>query len=278
MGTYVRNRWNPVLIMSFGGSACFVVTVSGSDASGGAGLQADNRAIHATGAFPLNVITALTLQTTQGVESIDLIAPELVRMHLIGLLNTYPVRVIKAGMLGNAAIVNLLAETLEQYPGIKLVLDPVIQATSGRPLLDREGIDALLKKLIPRTFLVTPNLSELEVLVGGTVIENDELEKVAANDLLKTGCSGVLVKGGHRPKGPCIDRLYLSGEVIEFTSNRVSTLNVRGTGCALASLIAGGLAKGQGLEDSITTAKHILTSSLEAQAARKWPGAGPGFI
>ncbi|MDA1067396.1 MAG: bifunctional hydroxymethylpyrimidine kinase/phosphomethylpyrimidine kinase [Verrucomicrobia bacterium] len=252
--------------------------MSGSDASGAAGLQADNRAIHAAGAFPLNVVTALTLQTEHGVESIDLTPPELVRMHLIGLLNTYPVSIIKAGMLGNASIVNVLAETLEQYPSVLLVLDPVIQATSGRPLLNEEGVAALLKNVIPRTFLVTPNLSELEVLAGRKDILNDPFERVAANDLLKTGCSAVLVKGGHRPEGPCLDRLYLSNDLIEFSSNRVSTRNTRGTGCALASLIAGGLAKGLNLENSIMTSKQLLTSSLEALAEFEWPGSGPAFL
>jgi len=265
------------IIMS-GGSTSFVITVSGSDASGGAGLQADNRAIHATGSFPLNVVTALTLQSGRGVESIDLTPPELVRMHLIGLLNTYPVSVIKAGMLGCASIVNVLAEVLEQYPSVRLVLDPVLQATSGRPLLDGEGVAALLKNLIPRTFIISPNLSELDVLTGGTGISNDELEKTAASKLLEAGCLGVLVKGGHRPKGPCLDRLYVPDAVIEFSSDRISTVNTRGTGCALASLIAGGLANGLSLEDSITAGKNLLTSALKEQSESKWPGSGPAFL
>ena len=264
--------------MSSGGSNSFVITLSGSDASGAAGLQADNRAIHAAGAFPLNVVTALTLQTERGVESIDLTPPELVRMHLIGLLNTYPVGVIKVGMLGNASIVNVLAETLEQYPSVRLVLDPVTQATSGRPLLDEEGLAALLENVIPRTFLITPNLPELENLVGGKDISSDELEKTAANDLLEMGCSAVLVKGGHRPKGPCLDRLYMSDDLHEYNSSRVSTLNTRGTGCALASLIAGGLSNGLSLKDSITSSKRLLTSSLEAHAELDWPGKGPAFL
>ena len=114
----------------------FVLTVSGSDASGGAGLQADNRAIMSCGGFPLNVVTALTLQTPAGVQSIDVSEPELVRMHMIGLLKNYPVKSIKTGMLGSGGIVEILTEVISQYNSIPLVVDPVLRSTSGRPLLD----------------------------------------------------------------------------------------------------------------------------------------------
>ncbi|MCZ6671899.1 MAG: bifunctional hydroxymethylpyrimidine kinase/phosphomethylpyrimidine kinase [Verrucomicrobia bacterium] len=256
----------------------FVVTISGSDASGGAGLQADNRAIHAMGAFPLNVITALTLQTGQGLQSIDYSPPELVRMHLVSLLNTYPVEVVKAGMLGNAAIVNVLAETLETYPEIRLVLDPVLRASSGRPLLDQEGVDSLLNALLKHTYLITPNLPELALLTGLEAVESWKQEEEAVKILLAKGCQAVLVKGGHRSGSTSIDRLFSKLGVKEFSTSRVKTEHTRGTGCALASLIAAGLAEGNGLEESVNEAKQTLFQSLQAQESNSWPGNGPAFF
>ena len=258
-------------------SPAFVLTVSGSDASGAAGLQADNRAIYAANAFPLNVVTALTLQTREGVQSVELSSPELVRMHLVALLNAYPVQVTKAGMLGNAGVVEVLAETLQQYPSLRLVLDPIVEASSGRPLLDNAGVNSLVELLVPHCYLITPNLPELATLVGKDEIKDDDQESDAANRLIDFGCHAVLVKGGHRPEGPCVDRLYRIGEWSEFSSERISTTNNRGTGCALASLIAGGLANGLALENSIEAGKQILTGSLEAHTGTKWPGSGPAF-
>ena len=256
----------------------FVITVSGSDASGSAGMQADNRAIHAMGAFPLNVVTALTLQTDQGVQSIDLMAPELIRMHLVGLLNSYPVKVIKAGMLGSGEIVQVLVDVLVQYPDVSLVLDPVLKASSGRPLLDRGGIELLRKELLLRTLLITPNLPELAELAGLGEMNSSEQEGEAAQILLKLGCQAVLVKGGHRSGEAAIDRLFNHAGFVEFTSKKIVTQNTRGTGCALASLIAGGLANGLEMTVAVDLSKKKLSASLDSQVDEIWPGRGPGFV
>lgn len=256
----------------------FVLVMAGSDASGHAGIQADNRAVHAAGAFPLNVITALTLQTGKGVQSIDVTSTELVRMHLIALLNDYPVTVIKAGMLGTAGHVKVLLEILEQYPGLRLVLDPVLRASSGRPLLEEAGIELLREKLLGHAFLLTPNLPELARLTGLSEVANGEEERHAVRLLMSRGCRSVLVKGGHRKGGEVIDRLYRHEEVTEFTRGSVRTRNDRGTGCALASLIAAGLARGLDLKSACGLAKDRLTWSLETQAPVDWPGAGPAFL
>jgi len=259
-------------------SPTFIVTVSGSDASGLAGMQADNRAIHTMGAFPLNVISALTLQTDRGVQSVDLTSAELVRMHLLGLLNDYPVTVIKAGMLGNAAIVRVVAETIKQYPGVRLVLDPILNASSGRPLLDMDGMKVLLKELLPQTYLLTPNIPELACLVGEEKVESVEAEALACGTLLAQGCSAVLVKGGHRPGISAMDRLYSADGPREFVSKRVETANTRGSGCSLASLIAAGLALGLDLEESIQSSKEKLGQSLAANSTKTWPGNGPALL
>lgn len=256
----------------------FVITVSGSDASGAAGMQADNRAIHATGAFPLNVISALTLQTDLGVQSIDVSPPDLVRMHLINLLNTYPVSVMKVGMLGNSEIVEVVAEALEQFPDLRLILDPVIEASSGRPLLDGRGIEALVNQLLPRTFLLTPNLPELARLAGVCDVDTDRQEIDCVNVLLEKGCRSVLVKGGHRVGDNVEDRLYDSRGSKSYPSERIETKNSRGTGCALAALISGGLACGISLDDSISQAKSLLSESLDSHSGEDWPVSGPSFL
>lgn len=259
-------------------STCFVLTLSGSDASGSAGLQADNRAIHALGAFPLNVVTALTLQTDKGVQSIDITAPELVRMHVLGLLNSYPVEVIKAGMLANAATISVLVDVLRQYPKIKLVLDPVIRATSGRPLLDEEGLEVLVSDLLPLAYLVTPNLPELKQLTACPESVTIGIEREAARQLLDNGCQSVLVKGGHRDGDLATDRLYQSSGVTEYSQPFVVSRNTRGTGCALASLIAARLARGEGLELAIERSKAALTDSINQQSVVDWVGNGPAFL
>lgn len=256
----------------------YVITISGSDASGGAGLQADNRAILSTGAFPLNVITALSLQTDRGVESLDLVSADLVRMHLLGLLKAYPVSVLKVGMLGCAEIVQVLVDVLEQYKDLKVVLDPVLRASSGRPLLDKEGFSLLIDRLLPRTFLLTPNLPELVAFSDSSEFGTGASEVEAVAALLETGCHALLVKGGHGSGNDCVDRLFWANESQKFTSPKIDTQNARGTGCVLASLIAGGLANGLELQPSVQKAKLRLHQSLIDRSDEDWKGHGPGFL
>ena len=258
-------------------SPAFVITVSGSDASGCSGVQADNRALLAAGVSPLNVISALTLQTSDGVESMEIMDTELVRLHIHRLLNAFPVGVIKAGMLGNAEIVKVLAETLKVFPQVRLVLDPVIRATSGRPLLNGEGMECLKNELLPLTYLLTPNFLELAQLAGVEKIDSNASEKEVVKDLLSGGCQAILVKGGHRDERLARDRLYTENGPQDFASERIITDHTRGSGCALASLIAGALANGRGLVESVEFAKGLLDLSLKQGRSRVWPGKGPAF-
>lgn len=251
------------------------MTVSGSDASGGAGLQADNRAILSFGGFPLNVVTALTLQTPAGVQSIGLSDPDLVRRHMNGLLKAYPVKAIKTGMLGSGPIVKTLIETVSRYPEIPLVVDPVLRSTSGRPLLDDDGIQELKNGLLPKCDLLTPNLTELAELTDRDVVFSGSEERNAAQQLLETGCRAVLVKGGHRKEDSVSDTLYLRDEEQEFPGQRVDTLNTRGTGCSLASGIAAGLAAGRDLASAIYQAKSMVQNNLKLHKEDVWPGNGP---
>jgi hydroxymethylpyrimidine/phosphomethylpyrimidine kinase len=252
----------------------YVLTISGSDSSGGAGMQADNRAILAAGAFPLNVITAVTLQTPSGVAGIELMSPACVAGQIKALLLAYPVAAIKSGMLGNAAMVEAVASVLADFPQIPYVLDPVICASSGDVLLDAAGVEILCARLMLRAVVTTPNLNELAVLLGGA-----EASLVGAAALAAQVGQALLVKGGHAAGAVCEDWLIgADGRRQCYAAARVDTRNVRGTGCVLSSFIAARIAQGDSLEDAVQWAKQQMTVSLQAQRGACWVGAGPSLI
>lgn len=236
-----------------------MLTVSGSDSSGCAGMQADNRAIHAVGAMPLNVITANTLQTPEGVLDLGLIEPVVVERHMRALLEAYQVAAIKIGMLGTAEHVEAVSKVLADFPEPFVVMDPVILSSSGRPLLDAQGIAALNAHLMPRVDLVTPNLDEqLHIL---------PCEQTA-----------VLVKGGHGSGSVCTDVLMTpEGDMHDFSETRIDTLNARGTGCVLSSFIAAYMAQGMSLLEAVAAAKASLHQALSLNMNRQYHGSGPSF-
>jgi len=256
----------------------YVLTISGSDSSGGAGMQADNRAILAGGAFPLNVLTAVTLQAPAGVIAVNCLPAAFVEQQLRALLQAYPVAAIKSGMLGNAAIARRVADVLADFPEIPYLLDPVLRATSGYPLLDRIGTTIVRERLMPRATLTTPNLDELAILANRAVPDDDAMLAAGLALASDTG-RPLLVKGGHRAGPYCRDWLLCpDGKRKDFSARRVDSINTRGTGCALSALIAGRLAQGERLEAAIAYAKRRLGTSLRSQARRAWSGAGPAMI
>jgi hydroxymethylpyrimidine kinase/phosphomethylpyrimidine kinase/thiamine-phosphate diphosphorylase len=251
-----------------------VLTIAGSDPSGGAGLQADLRVFAALGVVGCSVVTALTVQTGRGVRTVSPVAAELLRAQIEALLDDVPFAAAKIGMLGGAAQVEAVAAALERRPHGALVLDPVLASTGGVPLLDAEGRAALLACLLPLADVVTPNTIEAEVLTGQARPEE------AARRLLARGARAVLIKGGHRD-GPPIDRLYQSdGTVRSFDGPRLDTPHTHGTGCALSAAMAAHLARGAGLGDAIAAAKADLTAALRRPvmvgAGRGYPGFGFG--
>ncbi|MFQ3242610.1 MAG: hydroxymethylpyrimidine/phosphomethylpyrimidine kinase [Lentimonas sp.] len=252
----------------------YVLTISGSDSSGRAGMQTDNRAIHAVGAFPLNVVTAVTLQSPTGVESIQMMDADFVEAQLRSILKAYRVRAIKSGMLGNTEIVRRVAQVLAEYPDIPYVLDPVLRSTSGAALLEPDGVAVLRSLLMPRATVTTPNLDELEILCEGA---GDVFE--AAAQLASACRQSILVKGGHATGPDCEDWLfYPDGRRSCFCAKRIKTRNTRGTGCALSALIAAYLAwKPDELEDSIAAAKDQLAAALREHSQEVWKGGGPNF-
>ncbi|MDQ8184771.1 bifunctional hydroxymethylpyrimidine kinase/phosphomethylpyrimidine kinase [Pelagicoccus sp. SDUM812002] len=252
----------------------YVLTVSGSDSSGGAGLQADNRAILAADAFPLNVITAVTVQTSAGVRAVQSVPADFVARQLHELLQAYPVAAVKSGMLVDVEIVEVLASAFEMYPRVKYVCDPVLRASSGRSLLTSDGVALLREQLMPRAILTTPNLEELAILSGQT-----EPDLSAGQTLAQELGQAILLKGGHASGSECSDWLIRpDAEPQCFNAPRIQSKNTRGTGCALASGIAARIAQGVPLSMAIENAKAQLQESLQAHIGEDWTGDGPGFL
>lgn len=224
-------------------------------------MQADNRAIQAAGAMPLNVLTATTLQTPDSLLASQLSDASEVERQVTALLAAYPVGAIKIGMLGHASIVEAVARALQaQEKPPFVVLDPVLRTSSGSPLLDAAGLEILNQRLLPLVGLVTPNLEERPLL--------NVPESLA-----------VLLTGGHAEGAECVDRLTLpNGQEEAFSAERMETTNTRGTGCALSSAIAAYIALGKALPEACQQAKDLLHSSLTRNVDKGFTGPGPSFF
>ena len=257
-----------------------VLSIAGSDSSGGAGIQADLKTFSALGVYGATAITAITAQNTLGVVSQMALPPQMVREQIVAVMDDLHPSVVKIGMLSNAEIVNAVAEVLSEYKP-KIVLDPVIVSTSGHRLLSVEAQGVIKEKLLPISELVTPNIPEMETLTNMPLSSFEEKEK-AANYLLDLGTKAVLLKGGHEEGEVKTDVLYFKGQQstvngqqsLSLISESVSTQNVHGTGCTLSSAIAAFLALDYSLEDAVKEAKYYITESIRAGADVK---IGHGF-
>ena len=222
------------------------LTIAGSDSGGGAGIQADLRTFAAFGVHGTCAITALTAQNTRGVAAVDVAPRAIVQAQVAAVLEDFPVRAIKLGMLATPAIVRVVAQTLALYPDIPLVVDPVLVATTGARLASEDLAEALRRHLLPRASLVTPNLPEAERLTG-LRIRNDASRLRAARLLLADGARAVLLKGGHGSGSEVRDLLLTETEEHWFTHARAKGRH-HGTGCTLSAAIAAGLAHGESLD------------------------------
>ena len=248
-----------------------VLAIAGSDSGGGAGIQADIKTITALGGYAATAITALTAQNTLGVFGVVDVAPEFVRQQIELVLDDIGADAIKTGMLSKAAVIAEVAATLERIaPVVPLVVDPVMVAKGGHKLLDEAAHDALLRLLIPRATLLTPNIPEAEVLTG-LVIANPEAMIEAGRALLARGARAVLVKGGHLDHPEVIDVLVTAAGVEAFTGPRFPGASTHGTGCTLSSAVATGLAQGLALREAVTRALNYVR-----EAIRSAPGYGKG--
>lgn len=243
-----------------------VLSIAGSDSSGGAGIQADLKTFSALGVYGATAITAVTAQNTQGVISQFALSPEMVSDQIKAVIDDIEPSVVKIGMLSNSDIVKVVAECLRHYR-LTVILDPVIVSSSGHRLLSIEAQELIKEHLLPLSTLVTPNIPEMAALTDMPLSSPEEKES-AARYLLDMGAKAILVKGGHEEGRMKTDLLfyYKDGEVElkSYTSETVSTKNIHGTGCTLSSAIAALMAKGVELNDAVAEAKRYVTQAIMA--------------
>jgi hydroxymethylpyrimidine/phosphomethylpyrimidine kinase len=241
------------------GFAC-ALTIAGSDGAGGAGVQADLKTFAARGVYGTSVIAALTAQDTSAVRDVLVVPPAFVRAQLDAVLGDVGVDAAKTGMLGSAAVVAAVADAVATHRLRRLVVDPVLHATGGRPLLGRGGAQALLRHLIPLAEVVTPNLAEASVLVGFPVRDLAAME-AAARALVDAGARAAVITGGHLG-GDAIDVALVAGVVHRLRAARIPGRAPHGTGCAFAAAIAAERAKDVPLEAAIRAAKRYTRACI----------------
>ena len=279
-----------------------VLSVAGSDSSGGAGIQADLKTFSALGVYGATAITAITAQNTQGVNSQFALEPQMVYDQIAAVMDDIEPSVVKIGMLSNTAIVEAVAKALHDYKPSFIILDPVIVSSTGHRLLSIEAQETIKEKLIPIADLLTPNIPEMKALTDSSLLSLEE-KKEAAQQLFNLGAKAILLKGGHEEGEVKTDVLFLSHRVSKSPSHRVAettssvslsmsaseslsmsvyasetvvTKNTHGTGCTLSSAIAAFIARGLSLEDAISEAKNYVTEAIRAGADIKiGKGIGP---
>ncbi|MBM4296088.1 MAG: bifunctional hydroxymethylpyrimidine kinase/phosphomethylpyrimidine kinase, partial [Deltaproteobacteria bacterium] len=237
-----------------------LLIIAGSDPGAGAGLQQDLKVATLLGAYGLTVVTALTVQNSLGVKAVHPVAPEVVAAQLDAVLADFPVDAVKIGMLANAAIVRTVAGRLKAAPAVPLVLDPVLAAGDGAPLLDEAGISVLKEELFPVTFLLTPNAPEAARL-SGLEVETPEQLADAARRLQTQGPQWVLAKGGHLPGEP-VDILTDGKNSYHLLGARLKAPHHHGSGCLVASACAAGLAQGLSLPEAVNRARQLAAQAL----------------
>lgn len=253
-----------------------VLTIAGSDCSGGAGIQADIKTISALGAYASSAITAITVQNTCGVTDIHPVPASYVKGQIETVMTDIHPRAVKIGMINDVEIVKVIAETLHTFRPEYVVLDPVMVSTSGCKLIEDSAIEALTSLLMPLATLITPNLSEAEVLMKREVATVPDMEQVAS-ELLAFGSQAVLVKGGHLAGGGMCDVLQLKGEAEahRFSAPKIDSRNTHGTGCTLSSAIATYLALGESVVGAVEKAKEYVFKGIVA-GSEVQIGAGHG--
>ncbi len=245
------------------------LTIAGSDSGGGAGIQADLKTFAALGSYGMSALTAITAQNTVGVQAVFELPATLVAQQIDSVVTDIGVDAVKTGMLANAEIITVVAEKARMYQWPYLVVDPVMVAKSGDPLLRPEARTALVSQLFPLATVVTPNLPEARALTGLEITTVSDMEQ-AAKAIHAMGPRWVVVKGGHL-EGDSVDVLFDGTQFSYFTATRIETRHTHGTGCTFASAIAAGLAKGLSVPAAVQQAKEYITTAL-----RYAPGLGQG--
>jgi hydroxymethylpyrimidine/phosphomethylpyrimidine kinase len=251
-----------------------VMTIAGSDSSGGAGIQADLKTFAALGVHGTCAITAVTAQNSTGVQAIHEVPPELVAAQIDAVVGDVGVDAVKTGMLASAGIVRVVAERVRQHGLPNLVVDPVLAAKSGDRLLREDALSVLRTELLPLCSVVTPNIPEAEALVGRRLETDEDLQR-AAQEIGALGARNVVITGGHASGPEAVDVLYDGRGFWHFSEPRLATRHGRGVGCTFASAIAAWLALGADVEEAVGQAKEYVTAALEHAFAL---GKGPGPV
>ena len=247
-----------------------VLVIAGSDSGGGAGIQADIKTITALGGYAATAITAVTVQNTLGVTGVHPVPLDVIAAQARAVLDDIGADALKTGMLGDAAVVETVAQCLDHAGGVPAVVDPVMVAKGGAPLLAEAAIGAVKSLMIPRAALLTPNAPEAAALTGLGVETTDDLRR-AGEVLLRMGARAVLMKGGHVAGDRVVDILMTAAGETTFEGERIDTRHTHGTGCTLASACAAGLARGLRLEDAVAQAWNYVH-----EAMLRAPGLGAG--
>jgi hydroxymethylpyrimidine/phosphomethylpyrimidine kinase len=256
-----------------------ILTIAGSDSGGGAGIQADQRAIRAIGGHALTAVTAVTAQDTRGIAAWRPVPDALISAQVTSALRGFPVAAVKTGLLPGPGAIQAVAKALARHPSIPLVVDPVLSSTSGTRFLSRAGIRTLRDLLLPRASIVTPNWPEAAVLLGFAVRTHAHAEKAASLLAAQIG-RPVLVKGGHGRGRECRDCLAMpGGDVFWYEAPRIDTLNTHGTGCVLSAAIASWLGRGADVTSAVRLARALLQRALSGGRGLDWgKGRGPAFV
>lgn len=252
------------------------LTIAGSDSGGGAGIQADLKTFSALGVYGATAVTAITAQNTLGVTAVEMVPPTMVAAQIAAVLSDMRVDAVKIGMLGTAEGVLAVTAALEGWNG-PVVLDPVMVAKSGDMLLAVDAVTALIRHLVPRADVLTPNLPEAARLLDVAPAETLAEVEAQGRALMAMGARAVLMKGGHAAGAVCTDLLICRNDVLQFAAPRIATRNTHGTGCTLAAAIAAGLAKGMTVEAAVGRAHDWLQGAIAA-ADRLGIGQGHGPV
>ncbi len=240
-----------------------ILSIAGSDSSGGAGIQADIKTIAAHDMYAMTAITALTAQNTMGVTGIENASPEFVGLQIDAVFQDIPPDAVKIGMVSEPSIIEKIAEKLTEYKALHVVADPVMVATSGSKLLQDDAIEILKTKLLPLAEVITPNMAEAEVLSGLKISSKEDMLQAAEIITQELKVSAVLVKGGHLED--CADDLLWDGTTaVWFQGERIDNPNTHGTGCTLSSAIACELADGHSVAEAVRRAKSYLTGAIRS--------------
>jgi hydroxymethylpyrimidine/phosphomethylpyrimidine kinase len=246
------------------------LTIAGSDSSGGAGIQADLKTFAALDVYGTSAITAVTAQNTLGVVAVEPLVADFVTAQIEAVAGDIELHATKTGMLATAAIVEAVTAAIDELDLPKVVVDPVLVATGGDPLLDEDGVQVMRAELLPRALVVTPNLPEAEILSGYQIRSMEDIQE-AARRIHDLGPTAVIIKGGHGQGDSVVDVLYDGDRFLEFRTERLPRPHVHGTGCAFASAVAAYLALGFSLEQAAERAQRYVAGAIRHAFA---PGQG----